>query len=325
MAVPPACGKGAAEGWAEQAGAVTDPYLIVLLAVIVVVLLSILVLLVVWQWRRPPQAKDDDKALEALRIIYGFWLIVSALLVALLVLVVTLTAPPATATTADIVAVIGTVTGLITTLVAAFFGIQQAGAGRSQAMTALAQLRAPGPDGAGATRLEPSYGPHSGGTKVSVTGNGFTGASAVNFGASQGANFRCENDGLMTVNSPPAQGKANDAKVSIIFPSTSSPNREIGTFYYYTIHPSHGSETGELVRIYGSGLKDVSAVKFGDKDGIQLEPLKIDENSGREYRDVIAPPGTGDVPIKLVFPVETEHKISIIGSYHYDAFAHSPP
>lgn len=106
-------------------------------------LLVLLVLLVAWQWHKPPQAKDDDKALEELRIIYGFWLIVSALLIALLVLVITLTVVPLNSTTkaTDIVAITGSVTGLITTLTAAFFGIQQAGAGRSQALTALTQLQ----------------------------------------------------------------------------------------------------------------------------------------------------------------------------------------
>ena len=284
-------------------------------------LLVLLVSLIVWQWFKTPQAKDDDKALEALRIIYGFWLIVAALLIALLVLVVTLTAisPNSTNTKAsDIVAIAGTVTGLITTLTAAFFGIQQAGAGRSQALTALAQsTRA---DGAVVGKLDPSYGPHSGGTKLSITGNGFTGASGVNFGATQGTNFKLENDGLVTVNSPPAQSKDNEAKVYVVFPSISPPNSEVGTFYYYTIDPSHGPAAGgQPVTIIGSGLKDVSAVKFGDNDGTNLQPLTPDP-SGRESRAVTAPAGSqgSDVPVKLVFPVETANKISVVGTYHYD-------
>jgi uncharacterized Tic20 family protein len=104
-----------------------------------ILLLALIGSLIAWQWRKTPQAKDDERALEELRIIYGFWLIVSVLLIALLVFVVTLAViPPDTTTKAsDIVAIAGTVTGLITTLTAAFFGIQQAGAGRSQALTTL--------------------------------------------------------------------------------------------------------------------------------------------------------------------------------------------
>jgi uncharacterized Tic20 family protein len=281
----------------------------------------VLIGIIVWQWKKTPQAKDDDKALEGLRIIYGFWLIVVALLITLLVLFVTLTNIKSTT---DIVAIIGTVTGLITTLVAAFFGIQQAGAGRSQAMTALAQLRGPGPDGDGVSKLEPACGPHSGGTKVSVTGNGFTGASAVNFGAIPGTNFKFENDGLVTVNTPPAPPKLDEAKVSIVFPGTSSPNREVGTFYYYTIKPSHGPAAGgTTVKICGSGLKEVCAVQFGATDATDLKELGTDPESGREYRDVTAPAAPAgaagsDVTVQLVYPVESKLKTSVIGTYHYE-------
>jgi hypothetical protein len=288
-------------------------------------LFLVLLLLVGWTWHKTPYTKDDDKALEELRIVYGFWLIVSALLIALLVLLITLTIySPGKTPATDIVAIAGTVTGLITTLTAAFFGIQQAGAGRSQALTALTQLNAPGSGSAAASKLDPSYGPHSGGTKISITGNGFTGASGVNFGTTPGTNFKFENDGLVTVNSPPTQAKDNEVQVSVIFPSTSPPNREVGTFYYYTIDPSHGPETGgQVVRISGSGLKEVSAVKFGERDGTNLlRPTPNDQYmGGREFLEVTAPPGNkgSDVPVQLVFPVETPNKISIVGTFHYDS------
>jgi hypothetical protein len=258
--------------------------------------------------------------LEELRIIYDFWLIVAVLLIALLVFFVTLTMIPNKPTT-DIVAIAGTVTGLITTLTAAFFGIQQAGAGRSQAMTALAQSTSA--DGAAVGKLDPSYGPHAGGTKVTITGNGFTGASGVNFGATPGTNFKRENDGIVTVNSPPAQSKDNETKVYIVYPSASPPNSEVGTFYYYTVDPSHGPAAGgQRVTIIGSGLKDVSAVKFGEKDGTNLQPSPLTlDPSGRESRAVTTPAGDkgSDVPVKLVYPVETANKISVVGTYHYDA------
>jgi uncharacterized membrane protein YidH (DUF202 family) len=282
----------------------------------------LLIGVIVWQWNKAPQAKDDDKALEGLRIIYGFWLIVVALLVSLLVLFITLATIRISQDlkTTDIVAIIGTVTGLITTLVAAFFGIQQAGAGRSQAMTALAQLRGPGPDGAGVSKLEPAYGPHSGGTKLSITGNGFTGASAVNIGAIPGTNFKFENDGLVTVNSPPAPPKTDEAKVAMVFPGTSPPNREVGTFYYYTIDPPHGPAAGQTpVKILGSGLKEVCAVKFGATNATNLTPLNTD-SSGSEFRGVTAPAGTAgsDVTVELMYPVESNLRTFVIGTYHYD-------
>lgn len=185
-------------------------------------------------------------------------------------------------------------------------------------MTALAQTTRA--DGAVIGKLDPCYGPHSGGTKVSITGNGLTGASGVNFGATPGTDFKFENDGIVTVNSPPAEPKDNEAKVYVVYPGASPPNSEVGTFYYYTINPSHGPAAGgQPVTIIGSGLKDISAVKFGDHDGTNLRPLAPDPG-GRESRTVTAPGGTqgSDAPVKLVFPVETANKIFVVGTYHYD-------
>jgi uncharacterized Tic20 family protein len=272
--------------------------------------------LIVWQWRRDASRAKDDKDLEALRIVYGFWLIVYALLIALLVLVVTLIALSSDTKTTDIVAIIGTVTGLITTLTAAFFGIQQAGAGRSQAMTALSdQVKAQGPDGAAAYKLEPSYGPHAGGTRVSISGNGFTRANAVNFGETPGTNFEFVNDGLVRANSPPAPDGVNEAKVSVVFPGATPVNREVGTFYYYTINPSHGPANVETpVTIRGSGLQAANAVMFGEKPGTALTRKPPDS------LEVKAPSAdkAGDVDVKVLFPVDSPTNSFVVGKYHYE-------
>jgi hypothetical protein len=76
------------------------------------------------------------------------------------------------------------------------------------------------------------------------------------------------------------------------------------------------------VKISGSGLKEVSAVKFGEKDGTNLQQLKRDDQymSGREFLEVTAPSGNKgtDVPVRLVFPVETANKLSVVGTFHYN-------
>jgi uncharacterized Tic20 family protein len=78
------------------------------------VAICLLLSLLIWRMAKSKAAREEvsDKDLEALRISYGFWLVVGALLVTLLVLVITLSSlAPETPKTADIVAIIGAVPG----------------------------------------------------------------------------------------------------------------------------------------------------------------------------------------------------------------------
>lgn len=128
----------AAEGAAESATTAARASTVVMIAPFVFLAVF---LILAFYWVRsgreytPSQQEVDDKYIEKLRIVYGFLLVVAALFVTLAVLVVTLAAVD---TPSNIVAIIASVTGVIGTLTAAFFGIQQAGAGRSQALNTLA-------------------------------------------------------------------------------------------------------------------------------------------------------------------------------------------
>ena len=265
--------------------------------------------LIIWRSRTPTQMQAvDDKYLENLRIVYGFWLLVGALLATIAVLVVSLVAfYPITNRVTDIVAIIASVTGVIGTLTAAFFGIQQAAAGRSQAMTTLTQLRAQGTEGVAPYMLEPSSGPHAGGTKVSISGNGFTGANAVNFGVSEGTNFEFVNDGLIRATSPAAREGVNDVQVIVAFPG-STLNRVVGTFSYYTIEPSQGAG-GERITIRGAGLQGVNAIKFGTEDAKGLA------RNADGSLSVEVPPkaAASDVDVKLYSSTNS----FVVGKYHY--------
>jgi uncharacterized Tic20 family protein len=287
----------------------------VAIAAFIVLATCLLGALFIWRWRRDQPQATQEKDLEGLRISYGFWLVVGALLITFLVLVVTLTAlGPEQPKTTDVVAIIGSVTGVIGTLTAAFFGIQAAGAGRSQAITALSDhlkgqesLNAPG-------KFEPSYGPHSGGTRISIAGNGFTGANGTNFGVTPGANFEFVNDGLVRANSPRADG-VDEAKIMLVFPGSTPPNREVGTFYYYTVEPCRGVQ-GETVTITGSGLKDVKAVKFGKKE----VPVPADPNRSRELKVQVPTRDDNDpvdVDVTLMFPADSPTNFFVVGKYHY--------
>jgi YVTN family beta-propeller protein len=54
------------------------------------------------------------------------------------------------------------------------------------------------------TGISPSSGPQAGGTSVTITGNGFTGATAVNFGAVPATGFTVDSDTQITATAPSA-------------------------------------------------------------------------------------------------------------------------
>lgn len=216
----------------------------------------------------------SDKDLEASRISYGFWLIIAGFLVTLAVVIVTINHfRPGTGTTADVVAVVTAVTGVIGTLTAAFFGIQAAGAGRSQALSALSEQMKNGSPGATTDcKIDPLAGPHAGNTRVSITGNGFTGANAVNFGATAGVNPEFTNDGLIYVTTPAMELDRNaatqkgksDVDVTVVFPGAAAQNKVVGKFYYYTVDVERepGRDDVKYVLVYGTGLAGASQVQF---------------------------------------------------------------
>jgi Bacterial Ig-like domain (group 3)/IPT/TIG domain/Carboxypeptidase regulatory-like domain len=76
--------------------------------------------------------------------------------------------------------------------------------------------------------ISPSSGPESGGTKVHVTGSGFSGASAVKFGGSS-AEFFVESDESLTAIAPPGVGTA---AVSVTTPAGTSAESAADRFGY---------------------------------------------------------------------------------------------
>jgi len=268
--------------------------------------------------RRNAQASvTTDKDLEASRIVYGFWLIIGSLILTLAVVIeaVNVLRPPSVST-ADVLAVITAVTGVIGTLIAAFFGVQAAGAGRSQAMTTLANFQSAAQPARTDSKLDPAYGPHVGNTRISVTGNGFAGASAVNFGTDQGVNFESVNDGLVRVTSPPAPAEKSVADVAVVFEGVTPPNRSVGTFYYYTVVPSQAAAVhNNTVQIQGTGFTNATAVNFGTASTPATPP---DANG---YLNVTLParpagvaPGA-EVDVTVLFPVDSQTNSVKVGTF----------
>lgn len=256
-----------------------------------------------------------DKDLEALRIIYGFWLIIAGVILSVVIAVFSLSffrGELTNVSTGDVVAVITAVTGVIGTLIAAFFGIQAAGAGRSQALSALSQLQAQAAGTAVPYKIDPAYGPVAGNTRVSITGNGLAGATAANFGTTPGVNFVVSNDGLIAVTSPPAPPGSFSVDVTVIFPTTAVPNVKVGTFYYYKLDKTT-AKTGDTVTIGGAGFTGAIAIEFGNVQGTAFK--FVDDTLVQANVPSGLTPNT-DVDVNVVYAVAATTNRVIVGSVH---------
>ncbi|NUS53820.1 MAG: IPT/TIG domain-containing protein [Streptomycetaceae bacterium] len=76
------------------------------------------------------------------------------------------------------------------------------------------------------TSVVPNSGPIVGGTVVTITGSGFTGASAVSFGATPATSFTVLSDASVTAVAPPGTGT-----VSVIVTSPAGTSN-VGTYTY---------------------------------------------------------------------------------------------
>nr|MDT0657843.1 IPT/TIG domain-containing protein [Micromonospora sp. DSM 115978] len=149
------------------------------------------------------------------------------------------------------------------------------------------------------TGLTPPSGPTSGGTTVTITGTGFTGAVAVDFNGLPSTGFTINPAGtIITAVSPP--NPAGPATVDLIFPEGTV---SAGTFTYIpptitSIVPNEGPSTGgTTVTITGTGFADATGVDF---DGAAGTDLVVDP-SGTSLTVVTPPgaPGPADVTVQI--------------------------
>ena len=84
------------------------------------------------------------------------------------------------------------------------------------------------------TGLSPSSGPAAGGTSVTITGTGFTGATAVDFGSTAATDVVVVNDTTITANSPAGSGVAD---VSVTTPVGTSATLPADQFTYIAAAP----------------------------------------------------------------------------------------
>jgi hypothetical protein len=127
-------------------------------------------------------------------------------------------------------------------------------------------------------RLSVKTGPAAGGTTVTITGTGFTGASAVRFGSTDAASFTVNSATSITAVSPP--GTAGTVHVRVITPNGANGAFRTDQFKYgnptvTAVSPNAGTKAGGTsVTITGSGFAPgmgATTLKFGTKLGSFVE------------------------------------------------------
>jgi alpha-tubulin suppressor-like RCC1 family protein len=104
--------------------------------------------------------------------------------------------------------------------------------------------------GSSVTRLEPGTGPAAGSTSVTITGSGFTGATAVSFGSNAAASFTVNSDDSITAVSPAGTGTV---EVKVTTPDGSSPAGSADEFTYEA-----PPKTGQAPTIDGASVSDIT-------------------------------------------------------------------
>lgn len=149
------------------------------------------------------------------------------------------------------------------------------------------------------TNVSPAVGPTTGGTMVTVTGSGFTGATSVQVGGSA-SRFTVDSDTHITATTP--AHSAGDADLVVTTPAGSSQTGSGDVFTYVAqpaitgVAPSGGpSAGGTTVTISGTGFHGATAVWFGSpSDGAQAT-FTVDSDTQITTTSPAGPAGTLDV------------------------------
>ncbi|MFB8349045.1 IPT/TIG domain-containing protein [Streptomyces niveus] len=157
------------------------------------------------------------------------------------------------------------------------------------------------------TGVAPSSGPTSGGTNVTLTGTGLTGATAVTFAGVPATSFVVSSATQITAVTP--GGSAGAAVVTVTTPGgTSAPD----SFFFYAAPPVLTSVSpvqsptagGVLVTLTGSDLLNAGAVRFGTTNATSFTVVSATQITAT------APAGTGSSPITVTTPGGTSNPVA---------------
>jgi len=172
------------------------------------------------------------------------------------------------------------------------------------------------------TGLTPANGPAAGGSSVTITGSGFIGATAVNFGATDATTFTVDNDASITATAP-AGTAGSTVDVTVTNASAETSATGIADQYTYdfpvptvtSLSPTNGPAAGGTsVTITGSGFSGATAVNFG------ADPATGFTINNATQITATAPAGTGGstVDVTVTTPAGTSSTSGAGNNYSYD-------
>jgi IPT/TIG domain len=150
------------------------------------------------------------------------------------------------------------------------------------------------------TSVSPNSGPVTGGTVVTVTGTGFTGATAVNFGITPATLYFVLSDTKILAIAPAGTGTVQVTVTTAAGTSVGVPFTYLPVPTLTSISPASGPVTGgTTVIVSGTGFTGATAVFFGI-----LPATSFTVNSDTQIT-AVAPPGLGTVPVTVTTPAGT--------------------
>jgi hypothetical protein len=222
-----------------------------------------------------PTQAADNRNIDQIRVRYGFWIIFTAFGLVLATIVICV---ETFFTANESVAVIGTVTGLVGTVVATWFNIS---ANTSVMNRVLQNQAGAAGDGAAAIPVITSLRPDTGaaGILVTILGQHFTGTT-VKFAGVESPLTHVVSDTVITAMTPGV--KAGPADVVVV---TRAGMSATGTATKFTfkglglakIDPPQ-AKRGEKITLYGSGFTDKTKINFVP-DGSSKAPGKLNWDS----------------------------------------------
>ncbi|MGA8615542.1 MAG: IPT/TIG domain-containing protein [Xanthobacteraceae bacterium] len=170
--------------------------------------------------------------------------------------------------------------------------------------------------------VSPNTGSTVGGTKVSIAGSNFTGATAVKFGTVAASSFTVTNDNSITATAPPS-GSNSAVDITVTTPSGTSATSAADVFTYFTgtapptissISPATGSTAGgTAVTITGTNLTGATSLTFGGNAA-----TSVVVNAAGTQITAVTPSGSGTVNVAVTTPGGTA---TVTNGYTYTAAA----